>query len=105
MDPPPSNSDYKGIVRIILGSSYIPILPLLQGGGVLLRYRMLRVWDSLSSYLKAALTSQRRDVNDSEQMLQLRFRSHSNADPHMFSFTTRQQFVEDLSEGGSGGSF
>ena len=39
MDPPPSNGDYYGyIIRIILGSSYIPIIPLLQGGGVLLRY-------------------------------------------------------------------
>ena len=33
MDPPPSNSDYKEIIRMILGSSYIPIIPLLQGGG------------------------------------------------------------------------
>ena len=32
-DPPPSNSDYKGIYKTILGSSYIPIKPLLQGGG------------------------------------------------------------------------
>ena len=32
MDPPPSNSGYK-VIRIILGSSYIPIIPLLQGGG------------------------------------------------------------------------
>ena len=33
-DPPPSNSDYNGdIIRIILGSSYIPIIPLLQGEG------------------------------------------------------------------------
>ena len=29
VDPPPGNSDYK----VILGSSYILIMPLLQGGG------------------------------------------------------------------------
>ena len=31
--PKPCNSDYKGIIRIILGSCYIPNIPLLQGGG------------------------------------------------------------------------
>ena len=36
----------EGIVRIFLGSSYIPTIPLLQGGGVLLSSRFLRfmVW-------------------------------------------------------------
>ena len=32
-DPPPCNGDYKGYYISILGSSYIPIIPLLQGGG------------------------------------------------------------------------
>ena len=44
MDPPPSNSDYRGKLGTILGSlqsSYTPLTPLLQGGGVLLRYRAL----------------------------------------------------------------
>ena len=34
IDPPSCNSDYKGyIVGFVLGSSYLPIIPLLQGGG------------------------------------------------------------------------
>ena len=31
--PPPINSDYRGIIGIILGSSCIPIIPLVQGAG------------------------------------------------------------------------
>ena len=45
--PPPSTSDYKGylgILVVILGSSYLPIIPLLQGvGGVHLRGRFQHV--------------------------------------------------------------
>ena len=31
--PPPSNSDFLRKMKVIFGSAYIPILPLLQGGG------------------------------------------------------------------------
>ena len=48
MDPPPCNSDYK-IVRIILGSSYIPTIPLTGGG----HPKVLYTW--LTSLLVPAL--------------------------------------------------
>ena len=40
MDSPSCNGDCKGIIRVILGSYYIPSIPLLQRGGVLLSYRV-----------------------------------------------------------------
>ena len=33
--PPPTNSDHQGIVVTILGSLYIPIVPLLLAGGLI----------------------------------------------------------------------
>ena len=41
MYPPPSNSDYKGIIGTILGSSCFLYYTTITGWGVLLRYRAL----------------------------------------------------------------
>ena len=38
VDPPPCKSECKGQIRIIVGSYDIPIILLLQGGGLLLRH-------------------------------------------------------------------
>ena len=37
MDPPPSTCDYKGF-QILYQGPHIPVIPVLQGGGFLLKY-------------------------------------------------------------------